>query len=81
MNQPNAALTPEDQWLTRKGAAHYLQTKGCETSRVTLERMAANNNQGGGPPFYVYRNKKRNHVRYLIKDLDAWAAKKVRRVE
>lgn len=66
--------------LTRKGAAIHLQELGCATSVNTLVKMAAFNNSGGGPPFTIYRNGRRNHIRYSKADLDEWAAKKLRRV-
>lgn len=67
--------------LRRKQAAAYLQQMGCATTAETLANLAVNNNSGGGPPFIVFRNKRRNHVSYARKDLDDWAAKKLRRVE
>ena len=54
---------------------------GCKTAENTLAIMAMGNNAGGGPPRLIYKNKRRRHVSYRRGDLDAWAAKKVRRVE
>ena len=71
----------DNDLLNRKQAAAYLQGKGCATGWVTLARLAQNNNEGRGPPFTVYRRKKKNHIRYLRSDLDAWAARQLRRVE
>ena len=70
-----------DELLNRKQAAAYLRAKGCATGETTLARLAMHNNEGGGPSYIVYRRKKKNHIRYPIKDLDAWAAKQIRRVE
>lgn len=71
----------EDDLLTRKEAAIYLQKKGCRTTAHTLSIMAISGNAGGGPAHTIYRNKKRQHVSYRRRDLDEWAAKKLRRVE
>ena len=71
----------DDELLNRKEAAIYLRKKGCATSPATLASMAIGQNAGGGPPFTVYRNRKRHHVTYRRGDLDEWAAKKLRRVE
>ena len=71
----------DDDLLSRKQAAHYLRKKGCATSATTLANLAANANQGKGPPFLVYRSKGRRFVSYKIVDLDAWAEKRIRRVE
>lgn len=67
--------------LTRKQAAAYLENKGCAASFHALKKMAANENEGRGPPFIRYRNKKRNHIKYSKADLDTWAATKLKRVE
>ena len=71
----------EDDLLNRKQAALYLRKKGCATSPSTLASMAMSNNAGGGPPFTIYRNRKRRHVSYRRGDLDEWADKRLRRVE
>ena len=71
----------DDELLNRKQAAAYLKKMGCATSPATLAFMAIGQNAGGGPPFIVYRNRKRRHVSYKRGDLDEWAAKKLRRVE
>jgi hypothetical protein len=70
-----------DDLLGRKAAARYLQKKGCKTSPGTLASLAINDNEGKGPPFIRYRLNRRNYVSYRLEDLDAWAAKKLRRVE
>ena len=71
----------DDELLNRKQAAAYLRKMGCAASPSTLANMAVSGNAGGGPPFIVYRNKKRRHVSYNLADLDKWAASKIRRVE
>lgn len=71
----------DDDLLSRKAAAIYLQKKGCKAGLGALAKMAANQNEGKGPPFTVYRNKRRRWVSYRRGDLDAWAEKKLRRVE
>ena len=71
----------DDDLLTREQAAAYLQRLGCKTSPNTLAIMAMDNNAGGGPPHQIYKNKRKHFVRYKRTDLDAWAAKKIRRVE
>jgi hypothetical protein len=71
----------DDELLTRKQAAAYLQKKGCKMSHTTLAGLAINNNADGGPPYTVYRRFRRNYVSYKRADLDAWAEKKLRRVE
>lgn len=40
-----------DVWLTRKEAANFILTLDFPMTAKRLERMAANNNSGGGPPF------------------------------
>lgn len=67
-----------DDWLPRKRAAAYLVSLGCACSENTLRSYAVNNNAGRGPPFFRYR---RRNLRYKRSDLDAWAAKQLRRVE
>lgn len=74
-------MAGDDDLLGRKAAATYLQRKGCRTSPGTLANLAANENAEQGPPFTRYRRKGRNYVSYRRADLDAWAAKKLRRVE
>lgn len=75
---PLLARHSAKSWLNRKQAANYLAEHGCPISYRTLERWAANRNQGGGPPFTSVRW---NFVRYLKDDLDAWITKVARRVE
>lgn len=65
-------------YLTRKEAATYLARIGCPISAATLQKYAANNNAGSGPPFTRYRWKL---VRYKRTDLDAWAKKEGTRIE
>lgn len=71
----------DDELLNRKQAAAYLRKMGCATSPATLAFMAIGNNAGGGPPFLVYKNRKRRHVSYKRSDLDKWASARIRRVE
>ena len=71
----------DEDLLSRKAAAHYLRKKGCATSATTLANLAANNNEGKGPPYLVYRSRGRRFVSYARADLDAWVEKRIRRVE
>lgn len=59
-------------WLSRKEAATLLHKMGCPISVRTLEKLAVNNNAGGGPPYKRFRWKS---VRYDRADLIAWANK------
>ena len=68
----------DDDLLSRKAAAAYLQKKGCATSPNTLHKLAMNGNAGRGPPFTKYR---KQFIRYRRVDLDAWAARELKRVE
>ncbi len=77
----NPQTMSDDDLLNRAQAAAYLKKLGCKTAENTLAIMAMGNNAGGGPPHLIYKNKRRRHVSYRRGDLDAWAAKKVRRVE
>lgn len=56
--------------MNRKEAAAYLTSLGCRISAATLEKYAANNNKGKGPPFIRYRWRT---VTYKRTDLDDWA--------
>lgn len=74
MPEPNK----REDWLTRKRASGFLADIGCPVSPRTLEKWAANNNRGGGPPFTRTKTK---IIRYLKDDLRSWAAREVVRVE
>ena len=65
-------------WLCRKDAASYLTSIGCPISPATLEKLASNDNAGGGPPFNRYRWRT---VRYNRDDLTEWAKHQSVRVE
>lgn len=65
-------------WLTRKEAARYLTSIGCPITYRSLEQMSRKNNLGKGPAFY---RTGWHTVRYKKADLDAWAEKKMERVE
>jgi hypothetical protein len=65
-------------WLSRKEAANYLTALGCRITARTLEKLAANNNAGKGPPFTRTR---RRTVTYAREELAAWAAANSERVE
>lgn len=67
----------KEAWLCRKRAADFLADLGCPVSPRTLEKWAANNNRGGGPPFIRVKSK---IVRYLKDDLTSWASREVQRV-
>ena len=69
---------PEETWLSRRSAAIYLTRIGCPTTARMLETFAVHNNKGRGPPFFRTGWKA---VRYLQSDLDAWAKKRVIRVD
>jgi hypothetical protein len=67
---PAPRVKPQKEWLTRRQAANYLTSLGCQISHRTLANLAANNNAGKGPPYTRFRWK---HVQYRREDLDAWA--------
>ncbi len=63
-------MAKKERLLTRKEASAYLEQIGCPRVSVrTLEKWAANNNAGNGPPF----TKLRKMVGYRRNDLDTWA--------
>lgn len=66
----NQIMAEPSEYLTRKEAAGYLARIGCPISAATLQKYAANNNAGKGPPFVRYRWRL---VRYKRTDLDLWA--------
>lgn len=68
----------DDDYLTRKAAAAYLAKLGCPVAPKTLENLAANDNAGRGPSFTRAMTR---IVRYRRADLDAWAARNMKRVE
>jgi hypothetical protein len=68
--QPLRNSKPEKEWLSRKEAALYLDRIGCPMTARNLEKKAANNNAGKGPPFSRVGWKA---VRYKRIDLDVWA--------
>ncbi len=68
----------QSEWLNRKEAAIYLAKIGCPVSGRTLDTLAQNNNEGGGPSFVRIRKK---FVRYNRSDLEAWAKKVTVRIE
>ncbi len=68
---------PAQDWLTRKEASLYLYALGFPVSVSTLANMASNNNAGGGPPYTVVGWRS---LKYLRRDLDAWARNRIRRV-
>jgi hypothetical protein len=70
-------LSTNQVWFNRKEAARYLASIGCPVSANTLERMACNNNAGGGPAYTRIRWK---IVQYAKADLDDWAKKQLVRV-
>lgn len=65
------------EWLTRAEAAEYLTGIGVPIKERTLAKYAEDDNAGGGPPFT--RSGWRS-IRYEKVDLDAWAAKKKRKI-
>jgi len=65
-------------WLCRKDAAAYLTSIGCPISPATLEKLASNDNAGGGPRFVRMRWRT---VRYRKDDLADWAEKQGKWVE
>lgn len=64
--------TIEKEWLSRQEAAAFLTKMGCPIAVGTLAKLAANNNEGDGPPFKRFRWK---NVRYHVEALRAWARK------
>lgn len=69
---------PDKDWMSRKEAANYLTRIGFPISARVLEKKAANNNAGKGPPFDRLGWKR---VRYAKADLDDWAKRETVRVE
>jgi hypothetical protein len=67
----------ETEFLSRKEASSFLHRLGCPVSARTLEKLAANNNAGAGPPFYRFRWKA---VRYAKTELVEWARRETVRV-
>lgn len=65
-------------WFGRKQAAAYLATLGHEIAPGTLAAWAANQNAGGGPPFF---RDGWSRVRYRKDELEAWSKKRLVRVE
>lgn len=63
-------MANEKEWLSRQEAAAFLTKMGCPIAVGTLAKLAANNNEGGGPPYTRFRWKA---VRYNVADLKAWA--------
>ena len=74
---PLRSQKPEKEWLSRKEAALYLDRIGCPMTARNLEKKAANNNAGKGPPFSRVGWKA---VRYKRIELDAWAVAQTVRV-
>jgi hypothetical protein len=70
-------MLKEDGWLSRKEASAYLRGLGFPLAPATLAKMAANNNQGNGPPFTRFRW---SIVRYRAADLAAWVKNQSKRV-
>jgi len=70
-------MVVEQVWLTRTEAAEYLTGIGCPIKERTLQKMAEDDNAGGGPSFT--RSGWRT-VRYERADLDAWAQKRKRKI-
>lgn len=68
----------QDEWLSRKEAARYLESIGCPISVRSLETRAANGNEGRGPAFTRIGWKT---VRYRKADLDGWAKREATRFE
>lgn len=69
---------PEQEWLSRKEAAHYLAERGCPLTEKTLRNYASNSNALGGPPFVRMGW---NMVRYRPKALDVWLKSRMIEVE
>ena len=67
---PISRQKPVKEWMSRKEAAHYLEQIGCPITARGLEKRAANNNAGKGPPFSRIGW---SAVRYNRSDLDSWA--------
>lgn len=64
--------------LSRKKAARFLQGLGVQIEASTLAKLAANKNAGKGPSFWRDGWKS---VRYSQADLEAWASKRLKRIE
>lgn len=70
-------MAGNEQLLSRKEAAHYLQKRRCSISYQTLANLGAKENAGRGPAFF----KDGNRTLYDPDDLDAWRRKRLVRVE
>lgn len=78
IQQPQFRPVHPDDWLNRKDAANFLTAFGYPTTWRVLEKLASNNNAGGGPP---YRQFRWSRVAYQVKDLIEWAQANSRRVK
>lgn len=71
-------VKPASEFLSRKKAATFLEDLGCPISTRSLEKWAAHDNAGKGPPFTRIRGR---IVRYRRGDLEVWAKREMVRVE
>ena len=71
----NSAIRGEAEggWLNRKEAACFLRHLGLPIEHKTLANLAAKENAGRGPPYTKFSW---NAVRYMVKDLRAWAERR-----
>jgi hypothetical protein len=78
IQQPQFRPVHPEDWLNRKDAANFLTAFGYPTTWRVLEKLASNNNAGGGPPYTQFRW---SRVSYQVKDLIEWAQANSRRVK
>ena len=67
----------QKEFLDRKECARYLEMLGVKLSPKTLSNLAANNNDGDGPPFKRVRWKK---VYYRRTEIEAWAKSQITQI-
>jgi hypothetical protein len=73
-----ALALDQKEFLDRKECARYLEMLGLKIAPKTLSNLAANGNEGDGPPYFQTRWKR---VYYKRIEVEAWAKIQTRRVE
>lgn len=66
------------EFLNRKECALYLSSIGIKMAAQTLANIAANNNQGNGPPLHRTRW---TRTYYKRSEVDQWAKAQTERIE
>ena len=72
-----ALALDQKEFLDRKECARYLEMLGLRIAPKTLSNLAANGNEGAGPPFHRVRWKR---VYYKRIEVEAWAKMQTERV-